>query len=200
MRIGADLDGCLVNFNEAYRDLIKLKTGIILPEMGTDYPDCWDYAEVAGVRGKLRNMVWDHIKQDANKFWAHLPPYVGTKDALRMLANLRYEGDDIYFITSRPGHGAKAQTEYWLLNQGFSCPTVLISSDKGSVAKGLELDVFCDDKPENCAEVHLASPKTTVYMIRQPYNRLYNTANDSPIVSADSVVEVLGRYAKKEAA
>lgn len=202
LRWGVDLDGVCVDFNSAYIQLIKDITGKQLPTPGPDYPTCWNYAAKDGITPEEDDKVWDHIKQAENYFWAKLPAYPGTKDALGVLLDRRYEGDEIYFITSRPGAKAKFQSELWLRRNGFPDPTVLVTSDKGPVAKGLKLDIFIDDKPENCADVALASPNTAVYMVKQPYNRDFVFEGDyriKPIESVQAVID-LYRFKLQEAA
>lgn len=204
MKIGIDIDGVLADFNTGYIDLIRRTTGIQLPPVSNVYPDVWHYERAAGVTKKQEHEVWEHIRN--SEFWGQLFPLKGTLEVLDKLTQLRYEGHEIYFITSRVGKKVKFQTERWLSLYGMNNPTVLISDKKGPVAQGLELDVFIDDKPENCADVQLASPKTRVFLLDQPYNRKTVTGMQltpsgmvsGPIYRALSVMEVLNDVLDEE--
>ncbi len=112
--------------------------------------------------------MWEDIKRD-NWFWENLPTFDYTIKAGRDLGHM-WE-DDLYYITSRPGIRAKAQTESWLMSIGITWPTVLICNrGKGEVAAALDLDYYIDDKIENCNDVKHFSPSTRVYLFTQPWN------------------------------
>jgi uncharacterized HAD superfamily protein len=72
---------------------------------------------------------------------------------------------------------AKYYSEIWLGAHGMQNPTVIISNDKGPIAKGLNLDIFIDDKPENIIDVVTAAPKCKCYIINKPYNQTFIDAN-----------------------
>ncbi len=167
-----DIDGVLADFNSAYRVLIIERFGIELPPISDTFPEVWRWDKAAGLTNKQNNILWEHIKE--SNFWANLEPTPQGGEALAHLWDLRYAGDHIYFITSRPGGEAKWQTECWLEDHGYGGATVLMSSDKGSVCKGLGVEMFVDDKPENCLEVALDCPKAQVYLLDAPYNRGFN--------------------------
>jgi uncharacterized HAD superfamily protein len=172
MRIGIDLDGVLANFNEAFKELIKAQTGIVLPPLSDTYPDTWDYHKAAGVSPEQGDKMWEYIK--TSMFWASLHALPETPAILDRLETLALNGHHIYFITSRSGSMAKFWSELWLIRHGYASPTVLISYDKGPIAKGLSLNVFVDDRPENCADVIAQGCGTRVYLIDAPYNRWAN--------------------------
>ncbi len=115
--------------------------------------------------------MWQAIME--GDFWATLDPLPGAREVLAGLARQRDAGDDIYFLTARPGRYAKQFTEWWLEGQGYDCPTVLISRDKGSVCQGLKVEFFIDDKPENCREVKAYCPRTEVFLLDRPHNRSF---------------------------
>lgn len=180
--IGMDIDGVLADFNTAYVDLVERHTGVRL-ELP---PKTWDYAKAAGVDDSA---VWAEIAQGA--FWRDLPILPGACDVIARLNSL----PNVYYITTRPGHWAKAQSEYWLINHGADCPTVIVSKDKGAIAQGLGLTVMVDDKPENldavmngCWDGNFDDPMNI--MLRAPYNeRVVNEFYVTRVI--DSVVELL---------
>ncbi len=120
-------------------------------------------------------------------FWVELEPLPECHAALAMIQEQQEQGDIIYFITNRPGKYAWHLTNDWLVAQGYRNPTVLIASDKGSVCKGLGIEMFVDDKPENCWEVALACPNAQVFLLDAPYNR--HAVGWPPIIRVSSILD-----------
>lgn len=137
----------------------------------------WYWERAAGVQKPDEDAVWKVILNST--FWLDLAPLPGAEDTLQLLSARRYAGDQIYFITTRPGLKAKLLTEFWLRNWGFSNPTVLIAGNeaaKGKLARALKLDLFIDDKPENCEAVaRAADPSARVCLVDAPYNRQFDS-------------------------
>jgi hypothetical protein len=173
LKLGIDIDGVLANFNLSFRELVHEHTDVRLPEISDTYPDAWDYHERAGVKWKDDDKLWDVIKNSPT-FWKDVPAYPDASRFLEWLAWLPSEVD-VYFVTSRPGLTAKAQTEVWLERNGwgYDChPTVLISSEKGAVANALELTHFIDDRNENCLDIYMDAPDGIHnYMLARPWNQ-----------------------------
>lgn len=189
MRLGCDIDGCIADFNTAFMALIYKQTGIALPPVSLTYPDVWSYHRAGGVTKEQDHALWAEIKDSA--FWATLPALAGAQATLALLQDMRYAGHHIYFITSRPGEYAKLLTEDWLVQHGFRNPTVLIANRKGPVALGLELDVFIDDKIENCIDV-LEAGVDHVFLVNRPYNSTFSRSRIWRVPEAlDAVYAVL---------
>lgn len=171
LTVGVDVDGVVAEFNIAYKRLIEEMTPIRLPDISDYYPNTWNYERAAGLAKEDENRVWDKIK-NSDSFWQNLPQYKGTESFLWHLMDLCSNNHDVYFITSRPGDTAKAQTERWIKYAGFEIfPTVLISKEKGLCAKALKLTHYIDDKNENVADVLQASPETKTFMLARPWNQ-----------------------------
>jgi len=150
MRIGFDVDGVLANFTHAYQALtVQAAEGLNLFKPGDDVnPPCWNWPEFRGYSPETMRMVWSKITQDPS-WWARLAPLDGA-ESLAMCMPEFDQQHDIYYVTARPGDTAKRQTEMWLRNYiGCPAPTVLIASDKGSIMRGLRLDVYIDDNLDN---------------------------------------------------
>jgi hypothetical protein len=204
MRIGIDIDGVLAAFVPAYVEKLTKVSGIQFPVGDPNFPSTWYFEREAGVTRPQENEVWDQIRQSA--FWATLLPMPGALDVIRELDQLSLLGRaDVYFITSRPGQSAKRLTEFWLTKLGMENPTVILADEKGPVARGLKLDVFIDDRPENIADVFewtrrpqtpragdYAGPQTRVYMIDAPYNRSMDMSAHR-FTRVANVMEVLER-------
>lgn len=198
MKLGFDLDGVLADFNTAFIELIRQQTGIVLPRPSATYPDVWNYHVAGGVTPEQEIALWNTIGH--SQFWGTLHAYPETLEVLDKLTKLRFEGHDIYFVTSRPGEKAKFLTERWLSLHGMNNPTVLVTSDKGPVVQGLGLEAFIDDKPENLTEIDKASPSTRLYLYDAPYNRPKSIAvfgmvltkeQGSPFIRVKSVKDML---------
>lgn len=170
-KYGIDVDGVLADFNTAYIDLvIKLSGRNLFPLKPFDIP-CWNYPEFYGYTKAEVRAAWDAINSNPY-FWATLPAYEGTKQVLQLLSAIDGDEGAVYFITTRTGINPKKQTAQWLVKHGFiGWPSVIVSSKKGPVAQGIDLDVFIDDKTENCIDVTSAMGlKCNVFMLNQPWN------------------------------
>lgn len=186
MKRAWDIDGCLADFNNAFRNLTKTELGIELPEITNEYPKIWNWPTDPLLPRPLTKAEYSHMWQVVGDgdFWETLGTYPETASCITLLRELRGEGDGIYFITSRPGKYAKHLTEFWLDAQGFECPTVLLSTQKGPVCVGLEIDIFVDDRPENCQDVlAFCGNSTQVFLLDRPYNREFDHPRISRVMS-----------------
>lgn len=154
LKLGVDVDGVLADFNRGYLSILEHVSGGKKCELSTSgaEPNCWHWPERYGYTKAHADEAWRVIKASP-MFWASLPPYLETEAVISTLRELYAHEHEVYFITNRMGLHPHAQTLGWLMNQGFPLPTVLVSEDKGPIAKGLKLTHFIDDKPENCWEV-----------------------------------------------
>lgn len=168
MRIGIDIDGVLANFFTAYEDIIvkTTKEDRFKENRYPDYiPQTWNWPqEIFGYTNQQIVDTWNVIKDTAPQFWLGLKPL----DGIRELNRLDFGKHDVYFITDRPGVGAKMATERWL-NYYAEIPrdrsTVIISrKGKGCIAYALDLDFYVDDKPDNILDVQLLAPDVRAYL------------------------------------
>lgn len=168
--IGLDVDGCLADFNVAYKNLIVTRTGRDGFGIGWTPDDIrvWNYPqEQYGYSNVEIRGVWTEIKASPT-FWNRLAPYDDVLDFLRIVRGL---SKNIYFITNRAGETAKFQTESWLKRfSGIDIPTVLISEAKGSCCSALKITHYIDDKTENCSDVSYRS-SAKCYMLVRPWNQ-----------------------------
>ena len=168
MKIGIDIDGVLADFTTDYIELLCEVSGVDRRPTSlytTWQAPCWGFEEGLGFSKKDINTTWEVIKL-SDDFWFNLAP-LSPEINLHALAN----NDEVYFITTRVGKHVKHQTEQWLKEiHNVLNPTVLISADKGAVARGLELDVFIDDRDKNLWSVKGARKQTQCYVLDYPYN------------------------------
>lgn len=170
MRIGLDIDGVLANFFSAYENTIVEMAGE--DKFPAHYPKIeppvWNWPEYYGYPKYIIDRVWQDIKASSS-FWETL----GVLPGAHVIAELMpWAVHDVYFITSRPGVNAKGQTERWLKGMlGISNPTVLLSTDKGPVARGLELDCYLDDKAGNIFDTEQWANNCRSYLLTYPYNQ-----------------------------
>lgn len=173
MVIGVDIDGVLADFNTNYIDLVREVTGRDLFPKGYTWADIetWSYPETFGYTDAEITKVWDHIAA-SRTFWRTLRPYASTYNFLYDLSGLEH---DVYFITSRIGKREQMQTMDWLIEFGWKtdhAPTVLISSKKGECCHALKVNLYIDDKNENCEDVVKQAPDTECWMLAQPWNSI----------------------------
>ena len=167
-RIGIDLDGVLCDFVHGFADLLCHIEAIPLPENFA--PKNWLWYPELGVSKETVKKAWEQI-ESFPLFWGNLDPLPTAQNDLNALGKLEQAGHDLYFITNRPHFRAKFYSEEWLKRFGIEHPTVLIVGEKGPAAKALQLDLFIDDKVENCYNVlHHRGVKTRVYLFEQSYN------------------------------
>ncbi len=189
MRIGVDIDGVLAQFNDAYIEKCIEVTGKdLFPPRPFDILT-WNYPESFGYSKEEMSVVWGDIKA-SNWFWLKLKAYPETSNALDTLRIREWRhGDEVYFITARPGVRVKAQTEDWIRSHCFyeeyRTPTVLISSLKGLCAQALKLDAYIDDRKENVWDV--VGTGTRTFVMDRPWNQ----GNFTDIQRVSSIQEML---------
>lgn len=210
MIIGCDIDGVLADFNTSFIQRVINVTGRdLFPVRPFDIP-CWNYPQHYGYSEAEVSSVWESIKADG-MFWEQLPAYEGTAAAIQTLEERRrVHGDDIYFVTARPGIAAKGQTERWLMSHGVYHPTVIISNQKGNVCEALKIEAYIDDRWENALDVAIkpapysppclqqpvwASSSTKSYLMVRPWNK----GNDSGRYGITEIVSVADAFTRYSA-
>jgi len=201
MKIGVDLDGVLADWDTAFVKLLIDTSGRNLCPSDWANPPCWDWPKLYGYTTDEVSAAWEVIKA-SSYFWQNLKPYATTAQDIDALSLRRDTGDEVYFITARPGVRVKMQTEWWLKVHGyyqqFPVPTVLISSHKGLCAQALELNAYIDDRSENIIDVSNVVPRVKTFVMDRPWNRNLEWAANTtgltdlpPINRVSSVQEML---------
>ena len=158
MRIGIDLDGCVVDFISDARRACENYWGTI--DQFAPEPDCWDFPVKQW--GLTYDAFWQAVRHGvAHKVvWFNTPPVEGALDALKAL---KKNGHSVHICTSRPGF--EVATTEWLNRFRVPYDSVTISEDKTIV----DVDVFVEDSPTNLMKLW----ESGVEAIRfdQPWNR-----------------------------
>lgn len=194
MKLGIDLDGCLVDFNSGYIDLlIKARGEDLFPPDRNDenFPPVWFYEREFGY-GDVEGEVWGQIKESP-LFWQNLKPLHNAREALQLLdVYTLLNVADVYFITHRSGRDVKGQSEEWLIRNGVYLPTVLIAGDKAPIIQALNLDFYIDDKPETITQLDGLKFPRHLYLKDAPYNRHVKLEYGKRIGSvAEALMEVM---------
>lgn len=202
LRIGIDMDGTLADLSSIYHEYEETLFGARTEEPAEDSDD--EPAEVsdkeklkaAKLASKQRETVWRAIRQTPN-FWTQLKPL--EPDAVRELYAAMMSRDwEVFFITQRPrtaGASVQAQTQRWLIEQGFETPSVLtLSGSRGKSAHALDLDFLIDDLPKNCIDVISDSRCRPLLVLREPNAVAEQTSkrmNIGVVRSVSEAIEIL---------
>lgn len=171
---GIDIDGVLSDFCDGYIRVLNAVSG---KNADPAYdPTQWHFEGDLGFTPEEVKAAWKAIRTDPG-FWFNLKPKFDVTNVLQVLAAIYMAGHQVYFISDRAGLHPHAQTVAWLAQHGFPLAPVLLTpeqvrgeSEKGRVARALNLTHFLDDKPSNCWSVKQHQPSCLTYLLRQTYN------------------------------
>jgi 5'(3')-deoxyribonucleotidase len=167
LKIGVDIDGVLADFLAKARTLLKEMCGKPADDL---IQTGWGFDSL-GITKEEERQFWDKLDTIPN-WWYDLPKMPGTDTIKRLCDKYR-----VIFITNRKdgtGMPVDVQSAAWLQwTFGINYPTVLLSDDKGPLARALKLDWFIDDRPKNVEEVRVSSPLTRTVLYRTSYNTEY---------------------------
>lgn len=176
LRVGVDLDGTLADLSSVYHEYEESLFGLRSEDSAED-PEAEvletsekEKLKAAKAASRRRELVWRAISETSN-FWTQLKPI--EPDAVRELYAAMLSKDwEVFFITQRPrtaGASVQAQTQKWLIEQGFETPSVLtLSGSRGKAAHALDLDFLIDDLPKNCVDVISDSKCRPLLVVRHP--------------------------------
>ena len=206
-------DGVLANFVSSFQRLTVevVRKNLFHPSDDT-HPPCWDWFSLRGYTRDEMRLVWAAV-DTSYEFWTRLRELPGCS-TLRMVCPDLVRNHEVYFVTSREhGRDVKWQTEQWLmLHLCTELPTVLVTGEKGLVAKALKLDCYLDDNLDNVNAVvrTTLAPTTSAADISNGIterptcrtyllNRSYNQSPAAGVTDRHVVrVETLGQFLDKE--
>lgn len=185
MNLAIDIDGVLADFNTSFGKLLmKIQPELKIDIYSSAYPAVWDYPKHYGFSAETINAAWTEVK-NSGLFWRSLFPYMTAHKDIWELSKARWV-HDIYFVTTRPGKTAKAETEEWLRANGFENATVVICYDKPILCEAMKIDLIVDDKPENLWMEYGGCRRA---LFKRPYNKEH--WSDTSLMLVDSVREAL---------
>jgi 5'(3')-deoxyribonucleotidase len=189
LRIAFDMDGTLADLSSAYAEIEDRLLGpkvaaheLPAPEVRESEQHVEEEAPAAATIGdnrpgaerrpsrgssRHRDHIWRAI-EDTPNFWTTLQPL--ENGAVERLYQLTLEHNwEVFFITQRPataGATVQWQTHKWLVEQGFSTPSVIpLSGGRGKCAAALHLDYLVDDTPQNCVDVLSDSSTRAILLV-----------------------------------
>jgi hypothetical protein len=204
LRLGFDMDGVLADLNGALvREATRLFPGIEVhreadrsvapPAVDADGGDSADPAETSppslALTRRQERQLWDAVKRIDN-FWESLDE---TEPGIvrRLAQTARERRWEVMFLTSRPrtsGDIVQVQSQRWLRARGFELPSLyVVSTSRGKIAAGLELDVVVDDRPENCLDIAIDSRARAILIWRGGQGAVPDSARRLGIGGVDTV-------------
>ncbi len=174
IKIGVDIDGVLSDFTTAARAVCKRlfngKPDDSIIQTG------WGFDSL-GLSKDEENLMWRTIDTIPNWWLSHTK--LPDTNMLQQLCEDR--NHRVVFITNRKdGTGWKVdeQSACWIMENFFlRHANVVISDDKGPVAKGLGLNFYIDDRPKNVIEVHQAAPNCKTFLKKATYSTTFDYPN-----------------------
>jgi hypothetical protein len=215
LRIAFDMDGTLADLSSAYAEIEDGLFGPELAEHGRPAPEAREaeqhveadapaaatigdnrrLPERRSLRGSSqhRDRVWRAIEETSN-FWTTLKPL--ENGAVARLYQLTCEHNwEVFFITQRPataGATVQWQTHKWLVEQGFTTPSVIpLSGSRGKCAAALQLDYLIDDRPQNCVDVLSDSSTRAILLVDADDPLAESSARRLGIGTARNIHDVL---------
>jgi FMN phosphatase YigB (HAD superfamily) len=215
LRIAFDMDGTLADLGSAYARVEDQLLGVVDEDAAHPAPELREREQhdaiaeardveemerrsdarwiAARTASRNRGRVWQAIEATPD-FWSGLKPL--EEGAVKRLYDLTGEHNwEVFFVTQRPataGHTVQWQTHKWLVEQGFSTPSVIpLSGGRGRAASALCLDYLVDDTPQNCVDVLADSSTRPILLVDPDDPHAENSARRIGIGVARSVHEVL---------
>ena len=204
MRIGFDLDGTLADMQSALAqesrrlfpdiDPANLPSSAVLP--ASSEPPATDLKRedpTNSLTTTQQRALWKAVCAREN-FWETLDEI--EPGALSRLNRLSKERRwEVIFLTSRPesaGDTAQIQSHRWLSAHGFDAPSIfVVHGSRGKISAALALDVFVDDRPENCLDISIDSKARPILVWRGGEENVPGSARQLGIGAVASIAECL---------
>jgi hypothetical protein len=137
--------------------------------------------------------LWKEVCAKQN-FWESLAE-IEPGALARLYAVAQERKWEIIFLTSRPesaGDNAQAQSHRWLVAHGFLTPSIfVVHGTRGKIASALALDVFVDDRPENCLDISIDSSARPILVWRGQEENVPLSARQLGIGAVTSIAQCL---------
>jgi uncharacterized HAD superfamily protein len=186
MVVGFDIDGVLADFVRPFLRRLEHQVGggPIDPASITD-PNFMQHPFLT------REVIFECMEAVSYEpdFWAALEPLLSPAQ-WRALEQVGRE-HELLFVTHRwvrDNYDIHQVTCDWLRRHGLSRPSVHFTQDKKSVlVHKLNIEVFVDDRHENCEDV-ATQTGARVFMPHRPYNRAFHHPKVQRVQELDEVL------------
>lgn len=176
-----DIDGCLANWNDAFRALLESLHGPRTVQTLEAALQGWDWPKRLGYTNKEIDAAWEKVDWD---WWYGLEPYPGAEESIARLSGfdgLEDSNDDfhVYYVTGRHASAKHASAD-WLCKMGACHSSVITCSRKAELARIFTKEgpvAVIEDKPTllraywNLPDDIEAVNPLFIYCIDQPYNK-----------------------------
>ena len=174
--IGLDIDGVLADFVAPFFRFLEDQTGC-----GPIDPQTYVDPYLSGHAGLSKEMVTECVMRvsDDPRFWETLAPLPSAEQWLSLDQLSRRQ--KLVFVThryERDNYDIGQVTSDWLRKHGVADPVVYFTQSRKSELIGkLKIELFVDDRHENCRDV----AENTDAVVLMP-DRLYNQSFNHPRV------------------
>ncbi|WP_413300531.1 HAD hydrolase-like protein [Bacillus sp. 1P10SD] len=146
MKFGFDIDDTLINLREHAFHLYNKKLQKAVPIEAYHSLTTLEIHEPFGLSDQEGSRMWHDSLEEI--YYTDCSPF---PHAVEVLNELKLEGHEIYYITSRPVEHCE-RTRNWLVKAGFpvdehSFYCGMKDSEKINIIQDLGLDYYFDDKP-----------------------------------------------------
>lgn len=168
MKLGFDIDDTLINLREHAFHLYNKKLQKAVPIEAYHSLTTLEIHKPFGLSDQEGSKMWRDSMEEI--YYTDCAPF---PHAIEVLNELKLEGHEIYYITSRPLEHCE-RTRNWLVNAGFpvdenSFYCGMKDAEKINIIKDLELDYYFDDKPAVLET--LKESGSLVYIKNSSYNQ-----------------------------
>lgn len=185
MRVGIDLDGCNINFQDSCNEFLEIEGHPFRFREGV-----WEFYREHGWDGKTF-VDFCNRAADANVLF-NTDPYPGAVEAFGRIARM---GHELIIITDRSFGSTPRVSEQitceWLARHGYEYDELVFSVDKTIVWT----DVFVEDKLENYDA--LVAAGTDCYLINRPWNQVPGGDARKRIKDMNEYADIVERITKQ---
>lgn len=182
-----DMDGVLANFITAFTTLGNKLFGTPIVD-NQEHPS-WDFRD--SLTSEQQSEIWGVLRNTAN-WWASLSSLVSA-EVFERIEDLTY-WYEVYFVTHRMHDvyfPAGEQTIRWLHDYGILHPRVIVSPNKGEIAKAVGADYSIEDNWENACAIHWMVKRCKSFLIERRYNEEAREIIPPGIIRVKTVEEYL---------
>ena len=172
MTLGLDIDGVVADFITPFLKLLEARSGggCIDPDSITD-PNFMQHPFLT------KEMIFECMETASYdpEFWRAMTPLLSSAQ-WQTLERISHE-HDVVFVTHRwvrDTYDIHQITCDWLRSHGLTRPVVHFTQEKKSaLIRSLKIELFVDDRHENCEDVATATD-AVVFMPHRPYNQSFS--------------------------